>query len=226
MEYANVEDLGSYLSRPCTAFEGFMRLAQGPLIEVVLAVKSAVDTNGLTPILVFDDSTGRTLEFDLRGTTADVVARLPQHPVLSAGAVAVAHRAVTDNPQAAVAETRGRGRPKLGVVGREVTLLPRQWEWLSAQPGGASVVIRKLVDEAKRSGGASEKTRTAQEAAYRFMATMAGDLPGFEEATRALFAGDRTAFAVQVADWPEHIRAYATRLACGTPAGTLPDAKT
>jgi hypothetical protein len=104
------------------------------------------------------------------------------------------------------------------VIGREVTLLPRQWEWLAAQPGGASVALRKLVDEAKRTGGDRQKTRAAQEAAYHFMSAMAGDLPGFEEAARALFANHRLLFERQVGHWPDDVRAYATKLAFGQPA--------
>ena len=68
------------LSIPCTAFEGTRRLLSGPLIEVVLAVKAAADRGESEPvpdpILVFDDATGRVLDFDLRGTKADVVRRL------------------------------------------------------------------------------------------------------------------------------------------------------
>jgi hypothetical protein len=104
------------------------------------------------------------------------------------------------------------------VIGREVTLLPRQWEWLAAQPGGASVALRRLVDEAKRNGGAIQKMRAAQEVAYHFVSAMAGDLPGFEEATRALFANDRIRFEQQAANWPADVRAYATRHAFGEPA--------
>lgn len=106
---------------------------------------------------------------------------------------------------------RGRGRPKLGVVAREVTLLPRHWEWLAAQPGGASVALRKLVEEARRSQ--SGRARQAQERAYHFMNAMAGDLPGFEEATRALFAGDREGFAERIAGWPTDVREHAAWLA-------------
>ena len=115
-------------------------------------------------------------------------------------------------------ESRGRGRPKLGVVGREVTLLPRQWEWLAAQPGGASVALRRLVDEAKRSAGTAPQLRASQEAAYHFMSAMAGNLPGFEEATRALFANDARGFDQQVSTWPEDVRAHAARLAFDGPA--------
>jgi hypothetical protein len=115
----------------------------------------------------------------------------------------------TDAP----AEPRGRGRPKLGVVAREVTLLPRHWDWLGAQPGGASVALRKLVEDARRANGDRDRQRAARDAAYHFMSTMAGDLPGFEEASRALFADDRRRFAELIADWPVDIRDHIVKLA-------------
>jgi hypothetical protein len=110
-------------------------------------------------------------------------------------------------------EPRGRGRPKLGVVAREVTLLPRHWEWLGTQPGGASVALRKLVEEARRASGDRDRSRAARDAAYHFMSTMAGNLPGFEEASRALFADDRRRFAGLIAGWPEDIRDHIVKLA-------------
>ena len=94
-----------------------------------------------------------------------------------------------------------------------MTLAPRHWEWLAAQPGGASAALRRLVEEARRSSGAKGRARAAQEAAYRFMAAMAGDLPGFEEATRALFANDRQRFERHAAQWPGDVCAYARKLA-------------
>lgn len=113
---------------------------------------------------------------------------------------------------AASSEIRGPGRPKLGVVAREVTLLPRHWEWLATQPGGASAALRRMVDAARKEDGATP-LRAAQEAAYRFMHDMAGDLPGYEEAIRALFGGDREAMAREIAGWPADVRGYALRLA-------------
>jgi hypothetical protein len=180
-------------SKPCTAFHGDVLLSSGPLIEVAMVVKTALERGAEKPVLVFDDATGEVVDLDLRGRKADIVARLSQ-------------------PEAA-AEPRRRGRPKLGVVAREVTLLPRHWQWLAAQPGGASVTLRRLVDEARRSGEGKQVRRRSQEVAYRFMSALAGDLPGFEEATRALFADDRQRFAALVADWPSDVSAYATRLA-------------
>ncbi|WP_368744478.1 DUF2239 family protein [Desertibaculum subflavum] len=188
-----MEDLRSL---PCTAFDGSRRLAAGSLEKVALAVKSAADGDAAGPLLVFADTTGRVIDLDLRGSPADVLARLaPRWPPTS--------------------EARGPGRPRLGVIAREVTLLPRHWEWLAAQPGGASVALRKLVEEARRNGGDRERIRAAQEAAYRFMAAMGGNLPGFEEAIRALFAGDRARFKQHVAQWPKDLRLHATRLAFG-----------
>lgn len=185
-------------SRSCTAFAGHRLLRSGPLPEVALAVKDVAGRGGAEPVLVFDDASGRVVDLDLRGTAADIVGRLTPPPM---------------DPAVPQAAPRGRGRPRLGVVAREVTLLPRHWEWLAAQPGGASVVLRKLVDEARRKGGSEQARRAAQEAAYRVMSALAGDLPGFEEATRALFADDRARFEQQMARWPADIRTYAIRLA-------------
>jgi hypothetical protein len=207
-----------YLVKPCTAFAGTQLLAAGPLIEVVLAVKNAIEGGSSDRILVFDDTTGRAVDFDLRGTKSDVIARLSRPSIAGTEPTILGQRAAEQDPT----EPRGRGRPKLGVIGREVTLLPRQWEWLATQPGGASVVLRKLVDEAKRNNGGIQKRRAAQEAAYHFMSAMAGDMPGFEEAARALFANDRTRFDQEVAIWPGHVRTYATRLAFGGPADEPP----
>lgn len=116
---------------------------------------------------------------------------------------------------------RGPGRPKLGVVAREVTLLPRHWEWLNGQPGGASVALRKLVDEARRANDGKDRVRQAREAAYRFMSVMAGNERGFEEATRALFAGDRERFEEFVASWPADVRDHAKRLAAAAFEGRV-----
>src|SRR5882724_9616001 len=161
------------LHTQCTAFEGARCIAAGELTEVALKAKAAADRG--EQVLIFDDSTSEAIEVDFRGTAEDVLQRLTR----------------ADGPQAAsVPDTpRGPGRPKLGVVAREVTLLPRHWDWLNAQPGGASVALRKLVDQARRANEDSDRVRQAQEAAYRFMSAMAGNRPGFEEAARALFAG-------------------------------------
>jgi uncharacterized protein len=165
----------------------------------------AAATPAAEPIIIFDDSTGRPVDLDLRGTERDILARLPQ-PALPAEATAEA---------AATTEPRGRGRPKLGVVAREVTLLPRHWEWLNAQPGGASVALRKLVEQARRSSGDADLARMAREAAYHFMSAMAGNLPQFEEAARALFADDRLRMADLIAPWPADIRDHIAKLAFG-----------
>jgi hypothetical protein len=190
-------------SKQFTAFMGHQRLASGPLAEVALAVMKASQKAAAEPIVIFDDASGRPIDLDLRGSERDVVARLPL-PAANSG---------TPADTMAAPEPRGRGRPKLGVVAREVTLLPRHWEWLGAQPGGASVALRKLVEEARRASGDRDRSRAAREAAYHFMSTMAGNLPGFEEASRALFADDRRRFGDLVADWPDDIRDHTVNLA-------------
>ena len=189
--------------RHVTAFRGEQRLASGPLADVVLAVMKASRTLDAEPIVVFDDSSGRTIDLDLRGSKREMVARLSRPSSNS--------EIPADEP--AASEPRGRGRPKLGVVAREVTLLPRHWEWLGAQPGGASVALRKLVEEARRSSGDRDRSRAATEAAYHFMSTMAGNLANFEEASRALFAGDRRGFVELIAGWPGDIRDHVVKLA-------------
>ena len=152
------------------AFEGARRISEGGLTEVALAAKQILDGGGSQlPVLVFDSSNGRVVDLDLRGEEDDVARRLAEPP-------------------------RGPGRPKLGVVAREVTLLPRHWEWLGTQSGGASVALRKLVEEARRRGEPADRIRLSREAAYRFIGAMAGNEPGFEEASRALFAGSRERF--------------------------------
>jgi hypothetical protein len=182
-----------------TVFEGQRRLITATLPEVALAVKRRGRPDA--PIIIFNDATGRSLDLDLRGSDDEIVARLPRAEPAAAPS------------EAPSSEPRGRGRPKLGVVAREVTLLPRHWEWLGAQPGGASVALRKLVDEARRASGDRDRSRAARDAAYHFMSTMAGNLANFEEASRALFADDRRRFAGLIADWPADIRDHIVRLA-------------
>lgn len=199
------------VTNPCTAFAGNRRLGAGPLAEVALVVKAALGDAPAAAILVFDDATGRVVDLDLRGTAAEIVERLSAPLPEPVGRF-------RPNPGPAAeteAPPKGRGRPKLGVVAREVTLLPRQWEWLAAQPGGASATLRRLADGARRSDDSRGSRRREQEAAYKFMNAIAGDLTGYEDATRALFADDRPEFEDRIADWPEDVRAYALRLAFG-----------
>jgi hypothetical protein len=182
-----------------TAFEGVTCLARGARTDVALAVRTALAARPDAAVLVFDDATGGVVDLDLRGSDEEVVRRI-------GGA-------------AADAEPRGRGRPKLGVVAREVTLLPRHWDWLAGQPGGASQALRRLVDRARRETEGATAARASRDAAYRFMSAMAGDLPGFEEAARVLFAGDRDRLEACMSAWPADVRAHAERLAYGEAPG-------
>jgi uncharacterized protein len=184
---------------PFIAFEADRSIASGDLPEVVRAAKTTLDRRKDASILIFDGATGGPVDIDFRGQLADVLARLPS----PAG---TAEDAATPGP-------RGPGRPKLGVVAREVTLLPRHWEWLAQQSGGASVALRRLVDQARRGTEDKDRIRRAQEAAYRFTSAMAGNRPNFEDAIRALFAGDAARFEKLIAGWPADIRNYASRLA-------------
>ncbi|EJO59734.1 DUF2239 family protein [Burkholderia multivorans] len=192
-----------------TAFDGHRRIASGPLATVALAVKRIAGDGMAGTVLIFDDATGRSIDLDLRGTADEVRARY------APPACDVAQDAGTAGDPAGAAEQRGRGRPKLGVVSREVTLLPRHWDWLAAQPGGASVALRKLVEDARRTHAAADRRRDAQARAYHFMSALAGDLPGFEEAARMLYANDLARMAERIAGWPDDVRDHALALARG-----------
>lgn len=166
-----------------TAFEGDVQLAAGDLAVVSRAAAGA-QARGAAYVLILDDETGAQIDPDLRAAPAEPA---PQKPA--------------------------RGRPKLGVVAREVTLLPRHWDWLSKQPGGASAALRRLVEEARRATASTDRARNAQTAVYRAMSVLAGDRPGYEEALRALYAGDDARFDDLIATWPTDIRIYVARLA-------------
>ena len=192
---------------PCRAFIAFAgdrRIASGDLREVARAAKRTLDRREDASIQVFDDAGSGSIEIDFRGTVEEVLARLPD-----ATSVPVAS---DDAPSA----PRGPGRPKLGVVAREITLLPRHWDWLAQQPGGASVAIRRLVEQARRTGDDRDRQRQAQEAAYRFMSVMAGNKPHYEDAIRALFAGEPIRFEELIAGWPADVRDHVSRLAART----------
>jgi hypothetical protein len=177
-------------TRTYTAFLGHRIIGEGDLDTMLENVKQAFDAdNGISPI-IFEDWSGRQVDFDLRGPLQYVLERAQPN-----------------------FEKPGRGRPKLGVIPREVTLLARHWEWLESQPSGASAALRRLVDEAVKNPGPEQRIRAAREAAGRALSSIAGDLPGYEEATRALYQGDREGFMRIIAAWPEDVRIYSARMA-------------
>ena len=188
-----------------TAFAGTQRIGSGDLPSVARATKTVIDRGEDAPVVILDDETCRVVEVDFRGTVEDVLTRMGSD---------------SDAPVDRQ-EPRGPGRPKLGVVAREVTLLPRHWEWLNAQPGGASVALRKLVEDARRGSESKDRVWQAQESLYRFMSTLAGNEAGFEDAARALFAGDRKLFAALIRLWPKDLRTHAEKLADGAFAQEL-----
>jgi hypothetical protein len=191
-------------STDCIAFAGTKRIASGGLPEVALRAKEVWDRDKWAQVLIFDGLTSELIEVDFRGSPEDVQRRIAEKvPATAPGS----------EPAAPGSDPRRPGRPKLGVVAREVTLLPRHWEWLAGQPGGASVALRKLVEQAKRANSGGDLRRRAQESAYRFVSAMAGNEPGFEEAIRALFAGKRERFNEMVEPWPDDVRDHAKKLA-------------
>lgn len=177
-------------ARTYTAFAGARRLARGSLDETLRKTKKRIDASPALRVLIFEDDTGRQVDFDLRGTLDEVLARArPEAPA-----------------------RLGPGRPKLGVVSREVSLLPRHWEWLERHPQGISAALRRLVEEARKREPDRERAREARAAASRFMWVMAGDLPKFEEASRALFGADRVRFERLVRLWPADVRRHLDEL--------------
>ena len=188
------------------AFSGAQKIASGSLFDVALASKSLLERDANAQLLVLEYLSARVIELDLRGSRAQVAERISAASTHEVGVVETSETSEAS-------ESRGRGRPKLGVMAREVTLLPRHWSWLAEQPGGASVTLRKLVEQARHAGVNKDLLRAAQESAYRFMSSVAGDFPGFEEATRALFAPNPQRFATLVAPWAKDVRAHALLLA-------------
>lgn len=183
--------------RPSAAFVKDKLLKEGPLGIVALAVKKHLAASPESSVLIFDDETGNAIDLDLRGSDEDVIDRLD-------------HAA---QPEPVAKAPAGRGRPSLGVIAREVTLLPRQWDWLAKQRGGASATLRRLVDEARKQDGHSADQSASKETVYRAMRVLAGNREGFEEATRALFAGKGEAFNARMQKWPADVRRYLQKLA-------------
>ena len=178
------------------AFAGHALIAAGSLSEVARALRTSLDSGETAAMAVFNASTSVHVDLDLRGTPEEVAEK------------AAGLAAWLDGTSSGVAapSRSGPGRPKLGVVGREVTLLPRHWTWLGSQPGGASVTIRKLVEAARKQDQGAQQIRQIQDVAHRFMYSIAGDLPGFEDAARALYAWDLERLEKLIGEWPPDIR--------------------
>ena len=185
-------------STPFIAFEGDARVAAGALLDVAIACRDAAARPGSGPLLMFDNQAGRVFDIDTRGSDEELAARVAQR----------LRPPEPQAPDASLVEARGRGRPRLGVVAREVTLLPRHWDWLASQPGGASVALRKLVEGASRTLSDHDARRVARERAYHFMSAMAGHRPYFEEAARALFADDLPRLLTLTEGWPPAVREH------------------
>ncbi len=186
-------------SHSYSAFAGNRLVVAGDLETVLRQTKAAKDRGEFEAGLIFDDRTGEQIDFDFRGTIENVLAGIADHPLFRADAPA---------------ERRsGPGRPRLGVVCREVSLLPRHWEWLEQQPNGISAALRRVIDEARKANAGKDRARAAAEATGRVMTAVAGNLPGFEEALRARWAHTEARFEEEIRDWPNDIRKHARRLA-------------
>lgn len=175
-----------------TAFIAEHETASGPLEEVLPKLKMIFNRDRGTLFLIFDDETGKQTDFNLSGSLREVLKRACAKP-----------------------EPSGPGRPRLGVVSREITLLPRHWEWLELQPNGASAAIRRLIDGARKNETGEARKQRAIQATGRFLSAMAGNYSGYEEASRALYRGESARFAQLISAWPKDIRRYALKLSKG-----------
>ena len=172
-----------------TAFAGVRRVAEGALRDVLPILKQRFDRDHSESVLVFEVETGRQIDFDLRGSLEAILER--------------------EIPTA----VRGPGRPRLGVTSREISLLPRHWDWLERQSSGISSVVRKLVEQASRDNPGPERARRIRAALSPVLSALAGDRPNFEEACRALFAGDTARFEALIARWPKDVRDFVSHQA-------------
>ena len=180
-------------NRDYVAFADNKKIASGDIIDVALKVKKYTKDHADSAILVFDEITSSQVELDLRGTDEAIERRL----------------ASLLEPEE---KKCGPGRPKLGVISKEVTLLPQHWEWLALQPGGASVTLRKLIEEAKKKSFSKDQIRQAQDAVYKFMHAVAGDFPNYEDALRALYAADSRQFRKMISDWPKDVQEHLLKI--------------
>lgn len=181
-----------------TAFEDHKIIAKGSLQEVVLKVKKRFDKHPESLMVIYSDATGKSMDFiNMQGSESDVLKRIVVYTM--------------DTPTKE--STSGPGRPKLGVISREVSLLPRHWEWLATQSSGASATLRKLVDDAMKKSAGTHHIKSTQERTYLFMSVQAGNLKGYEEALRALYRKDKDTFTTHIKEWPSDVQKHALELA-------------
>lgn len=194
--------MNTSITQAATAFNNTNKLANGPLIEVIMAMKTAIIENQNAKILCFLDENGAMIDFDLSGSNEQIIARLLTQ-----------FKAPSTSEQIEIIETQSKaGRPKLGVIAKEVTLLPRHWEWLGAQNGGASATLRRLVEIAAKESIGIAARKNAQNATYRFLQNIAGDFENYEEVLRAIFADDFEKMRNLMKNWPQDIQNYAQKL--------------
>ncbi|MCH7331632.1 DUF2239 family protein [Acinetobacter modestus] len=169
-----------------TAFLNEQCLASGLLADVAIAIQQHANQSNST-ILIFNDQTGRQIDLDLSGSEQNIQQRYAEPEMV-----------------------KKVGRPKLGVISREITLQQKHWDWLDQQSSSASAVIRKLIDKELNDPNSESNRMLAKQATDRFMSAMLGNMPNYEEATRALYQGDREVFLDLIRDYPKDIKEYLT----------------
>lgn len=214
--FVDAERNTPFLSKPCSAFCGEHLLSSGPLIEVALAAHHASGTEDAKPVAIFDDTTGDPIDLDLRAPKAAIIAQLYEQSIATPAPDAKRGKPQVCDKADGGPPSRRRGRPKLGVVSREITLLPRHWEWLASQPGGASLMLRRLVDAACQVSGETRPAGMVRERVYRFISTVGTNRSNFNETVSALLSGNLERFTYELSFWPADVSSYALRLAFGS----------
>ncbi len=165
-----------------SSFIGDRHLFTGDLKGMLSQTHAYISRHGEEGLLIFDNFSGRQIDYNFRVSLEELLGKeLPPTP------------------------KKGPGRPRLGVVCGEISLLPRHWDWLQRQRQSASATIRRLIEAAMKEASPEEKTREAIDAAGKFLWTMAGNLSDFEEASRALYAQKWHILDAITAAWPEDI---------------------
>lgn len=164
-----------------TAFRGDTRIITDSLFNVALALQKQSEMN----VLVFNDQTGQQIDLDLSGSEDDLKQRYTE-----------------------VEYVKKVGRPKLGVISREITLQQKHWNWLDQQSSSASAVIRKLIDKELNDPSSESNIMLAKQAIDHFMLAMLGNMPNYEEATRALYQGNKSHFLALIHNYPKDLKVY------------------
>ncbi len=186
-----------------TVFLDQKMLIRGNLSASVLAAAKAKMDDNHSRVVIYNDSSGKPIDVELQGSTEDIIKNIEGNPAL--------HQYMI-HPEKQAKKPKKRGRPKLGVTSKEISLLPRHWQWLARQKGSPSATLRRLIDESRKANMGRELVEQSRDAVHAFMWDMCGNFVNFEEATRYLFRNDFVTFYEKISTWPNDIKEHVRRL--------------